>query len=120
MRNNGEDLYEFFMTIDKGIVFMDNNINGLKSHVINLQENIDKTKVDPNKIFIELNEKRNILEKNKLIIRDKMKVLDGRNRMLQVSIDKNIFYKKVVYVLLAVVISIIIIILFALSFFRIN
>ena len=37
--------------------------------------------------------------------------------MLQLSMDKNIFYKKVVYVLLSVVISILIIILFALSFF---
>jgi hypothetical protein len=118
--NNGQDVYENFMTIDKGIVLMNDNINGLKSHVINLQENIDKTKIDPNKIFNELNEKQVILEKNKSIIRNKMKVLDGRNRMLQISMDKNIFYKKVVYVLLAVVISIIIIILFALSFFRIN
>jgi len=49
-----------------------------------------------------------------------MKVLEGRNRMLQISMDKNIFYKKVVYVLLAVVISVLVIILFALSFFRIN
>lgn len=118
--NNGQDLYENFMTVDKGIVFMNDNINGLKSHVINLQENIDRTKIDPNKIFNELNEKQVILEKNKLFIHNKMKVLEGRNRMLQISMDKNIFYKKVVYVLLAVVISILIIILFALSFFRIN
>lgn len=120
MRRNGEDIYEAFMTVDRGLVFIDDNINGLKSHVINLQENIDKTKVDPVKMFNELNEKKNILEKNKLIIQNKMKVLDGRNRMLQISIDKNIFYKKVVYVLLALVISIIIIILFVLSFFKIN
>jgi hypothetical protein len=120
MRNNGEDLYESFMTVDRGIVYMDDNINALKSHVINLQENIDKTKVDPDKIFNELKEKQSILEKNKLIIENKMKILDGRNRMLQISLDKNIFYKKVVYVLLAVVISIIILLLFALSFYKIN
>jgi hypothetical protein len=120
MRNNGKDLYESFMSIDRGILLMDNNINALKTHVINLQENIDKTKVDPQKLFNELKEKQIIIENNKLIIKNKMKILDGRNRMLQISMDKNIFYKKVVYVLLSVVISIIIIILFAFSFFKIN
>jgi hypothetical protein len=47
-----------------------------------------------------------------------MKILEGRNRMLQISMDKNIFYKKVVYVLIAIVISIIVIVLFAASFFK--
>jgi hypothetical protein len=120
MRNSGKDIYENFLTVDKGITLMNDNINALKSNVINLQENIDKTKIDPEKIFNELKEKQIILEKNKEIIRDKMKILNGRNRMLQLSMDTNIYYKKVVYVLLSVVISIIIIILFALSFFKSN
>jgi hypothetical protein len=120
MRNNGEDLYENFLTVDRGIKYMADNIDSLKSNVINLQENIDKTKIDPEKIFNELNEKQVILEKNKAIIRDKLKILDGRNKMLQISMDQNIFYKKVVYVLLAVVISIFVIILFAVSFFKSN
>lgn len=118
MRNNGEDLYENFLTVDRGIKLMSDNIDLLKSNVINLQENIDKTKIDPEKIFNELKEKEVILEKNKEIIKDKLKILEGRNRMLQLSMDRNIFYKKVVYVLLAVIISIFVIILFALSFFK--
>ena len=119
MRNNdGKDLYESFMTVDGGIKFMNNQINALRSNVINLQENIQKTKVDPVKMFNELKEKQLIIEKNKVIIKDKMKVLEGRNRMLQISMDKNIFYKKVVYVLIAIVISIIVIVLFAASFFK--
>ena len=118
MRNNGEDLYESFMTVDGGIKFMNNQINALRSNVLNLQENIQKTKVDPVKMFNELREKQLIIEKNKLIIKDKMKILEGRNRMLQISMDKNIFYKKVVYVLIAIVISIIVIVLFAASFFK--
>ena len=43
MRNNGEDLYESFMTVDGGIQFMNNQINALRSNVLNLQENIQKT-----------------------------------------------------------------------------
>ena len=118
MRNNGEDLYESFMTVDGGIKFMNNQINALRSNVINLQENIQKTKVDPVKMFNELREKQLIIEKNKVIIKDKMKILEGRNKMLQISMDKNIFYKKVVYVLIAIVISIIVIVLFAASFLK--
>ena len=70
------------------------------------------------KMFNELKEKQIIMDKNREIIKNKMKILDGRNRMLQISIDKNIFYKKVVYVILSIVIAIIIIILFAVSFFK--
>ena len=120
MRNNASDLYENFLTVDIGINTMTDNINNLKSNVLYLQENIDKTKIDPEKVFNELKEKQVILEKNKAIIQDKMKILNGRNRMLQLSMDKNIFYKKVVYVLLSVVISILVIILFAISFFKSN
>ena len=118
MRNNGEDQYETFMNIDKGIEVMNDNIIALKSQTINLQENIRKTKIDPEKIFNELKEKQVVLEKNREIIKDKMKILEGRNRMLQISMDKNIFYKKVVYVILSIVIAIIVIILFAVSFFK--
>ena len=118
MRINGKDQYESFMNIDEGIGLMNNNIIALKSQTINLQENIEKTRIDPEKMFNELKEKQIIMDKNREIIKNKMKILDGRNRMLQISIDKNIFYKKVVYVILSIVIAIIVIILFAVSFFK--
>lgn len=118
MRNYTEDKYESFMNIDKGIDVMNDNIIALKSQTINLQENIEKTKINPERMFNELKEKQIILDKNREIIKNKMKILEGRNRMLQISMDKNIFYKKVVYVILSIVIAIIIIILFAVSFFK--
>jgi len=124
MRNIGEDKYEAFMNLDKiinvddAIDTMNDNIVALKSQTINLQENIMKTKVDPDKIFNELREKQIIYDKNRGIIQDKMKILEGRNRMLQISTDKNIFSKKVVYILLTITISIILIILFGISFFK--
>ena len=120
MRSNAEDPMGQFMNIDKGIDVMNDNIIALKSQTINLQENIEKTKIDPEKMFNELKEKQVILDKNKEIIREKMKILEGRNRMLQISMDKNIFYKKVVYVILSIVIAIIVLILFAVSFFKSN
>jgi hypothetical protein len=118
--NNVEDPMGQFMNIDKGIELMNDNIIALRSQTINLQENIEKTKIDPEKMFNELKEKQSILDKNKEIIRNKMKILEGRNRMLQISMDKNIFYKKVVYVILSIVIALIIVILFAISFFKSN
>jgi len=118
MRNYTEDKYESFMNIDKGIDVMNDNIIALKSQTINLQENIEKTKINPERMFNELKEKQIILDKNREIIKNKMKILEGRNRMLQISMDKNIFYKKVVYVILSIVIAIIVIILFAVSFFK--
>lgn len=120
MRSNAEDPMSKFMSIDKGIELMNDNIIALKSQTINLQENIEKTKVDPEKMFNELREKQSILDKNKEIIQNKMKILEGRNRMLQLSMDKNIFYKKIVYVILSIVIALIIIILFTVSFFKSN
>jgi hypothetical protein len=124
MRNIGEDKYEAFMNLDKiinvdnAIDTMNDNIVALKSQTINLQENIMKTKIDPDKIFNELREKQIIYDKNREIIQDKMKILEGRNRMLQISMDRNIFSKKVVYILLTITISIILIILFGISFFK--
>lgn len=120
MRNYAEDRYRSYMSVDGGIQFMNNQINALRSNVINLQENIEKTKIDPEKMFNELREKQITIENNKAIIKEKMKILEGRNRMLQVSMDKNIFYKKLVYVLIAIAISVIVIILFAVSFFKSN
>ena len=120
MRNIGEDKYESFMSLDNAIDVMNDNIVALKSQTINLQENIEKTKIDPEKIFNELREKKIIYDKNREIIQDKLKILEGRNRMLQISMDKNIFSKKVIYVLLTIVISIILIVLFGISFFKSN
>ena len=120
MRNIGEDEYESFMNLDRAIDVMNDNIVALKSQTINLQENIEKTKINPEKIFNELREKKIIYDKNREIIQNKMKILEGRNRMLQISMDKNIFSKKVVYILLTIVICIILIILFAISFFKSN
>jgi len=120
MRNIGEDKYESFMSLDNAIDVMNDNIVALKSQTINLQENIEKTKIDPEQIFNELREKKIIYDKNREIIKDKMKILEGRNRMLQISMDKNIFSKKVIYVLLTIVISIILIVLFGISFFKSN
>jgi len=118
MRGNAEDPTNQFMSIDEGIEIMNNNILGLKSQTTNLEESIEKIRLDPEKIMNEINEKKLIKEKNKNIIHEKMKILEGRNRMLQISMDKNIFYKKLVYVILAIAISIIIILLFVVSFFK--
>ena len=81
MRNNGEDLYENFLTVDRGIKLMSDNIDLLKSNVINLQENIDKTKIDPEKVFNEL-EKIRLILKFKGILFAKFKPKRKSNRII--------------------------------------
>ena len=63
MRGNAQDPMRTFMNIDNGIELMNDNIIALKSQTINLQENIRKTKVDPEKMFNELRKKQNSMKR---------------------------------------------------------
>ena len=72
----------------------------------------------------EINKKADqITEKQKQVygqsqeIEDKIKLLDTRNKMLQLSIDQNIYKKKVIYSLLSVIIALIVGMLFFYTFF---
>jgi chromosome segregation ATPase len=52
------------------------------------------------------------------LIEDKMKLIDTRNRMLQVVVEKNSYKKKVIYTLISVIIAIVIIMLVAYVYFN--
>jgi glucosamine 6-phosphate synthetase-like amidotransferase/phosphosugar isomerase protein len=56
MRGNAEDPTTQFMSIDRGIELMSENILGLKSQTTNLEESIEKIRLDPDKILNEINE----------------------------------------------------------------
>lgn len=97
---------------NKGAKIMIENSNNLRNKVINLQAKIEKQKMDMgNKMDSYMNSK-NLISENERIIRNKMEILNDRDRQLQLSIDRTIYSKKVIYSLLAVAISAIIIILF--------
>jgi len=71
-----------------------------------------------------IDEKANeISEKQKQVygqsqeIEDKIKLLDTRNKMLQLSIEQNVYKKKVIYSLLSVIIALIVGMIFFYTFF---
>jgi len=96
---------------------INNDINKINSHLLSTQSDIQ---IKQN----EIQKKANIIsEKQKQVygqtqeIDDKMQLFETRNKMLQLSIDRNIYKKKIIYSLLAVIIALIIGMLFFYSYF---
>lgn len=104
--------------LQQGIDSMSRNSRNLRNKIVNLQAKIDSQKVNLNGRLSELDDSRTMIQKNADFIKQKMDILDSRNRQLQLSIDKNIYNKKIVYVLLAVAIAVIVLILFGVSFVK--
>lgn len=113
-----QDNFEHLTNEQTAIDNMNKYINNFKGQTVDLQEDIIKTTIDYENINKNIKEKDLLIYQNNDTIKKKYNLLDDRNRMLELSIDKNIYAKKVVYTLLAISISIIIIILFVISFFR--
>jgi flagellar motility protein MotE (MotC chaperone) len=94
------------------------------------QENITQEEKDRLRAFINsqdsdiqgfdnnLKEKKEQLEALNKQIENKMKLIETRNRMLQVSIEKNNYKKKVIYTLISIILAIIIIMLVAYVYFN--
>ena len=51
-------------------------------------------------------------------IANKKKLLETRNRMLQLSIERNVYKKKVIYTLFSIILAILIIVLVSYSYFN--
>ena len=74
-------------------------------------------KADIDKKAQQISEKQKQVYGQSQEIDDKMKLLDTRNKMLQLSIDQNIYKKKVIYSLLSVIIALIVGMIFFYTFF---
>lgn len=101
--------------------------NDLIQNIDNIKVNILNTKSDINLKQSEIEKKNSILEeKQKQVygqsqeIDEKLKLLDTRNRMLQLSIDRNVYKKKVIYSLLAVIIALVVGMALLYSFYNKN
>lgn len=106
------------VNLREGTSSMASNSNNFRSEILELQNKIEKQKVDISGKKGEILNTQELIKKNRQIIRDKLNILDDRNQQLQFSIDRNIYGKKVLYILLAIVISIVVILLFVNSFFK--
>ena len=103
------------LNLVEGTKKMQTNSDNLRNKVINLQAQIKKQKIDLDARMMSLDENANQIHKNREIINSKQQILESRNRQLQLSIDKTIYYKKVVYTLLAVAIAVLVIFLLGAS-----
>lgn len=95
---------------------MAGNAANLRYNILNIQEKIEKQKMDIGEKAGEITNTQEMIERNRRIINNKMNILESRNRQLENSIDRNIYWKKVLYVLFAVIIAIIVLLLLITSF----
>ena len=90
----------------------------LRNKIYNIQSDIEKQRMDLKDKEMQYKTTKGLVKYNKDIIEKKLRLLDNRNRQLELSIDRNIYWKKILYVLLALVILVIVILLFLSSIMK--
>jgi hypothetical protein len=110
-----KDLLENFTTLStentQDLSFIKNEILNTKS-VINETSNLIEKKSDA------LEEKQKQVYGQTKEIEDKMRLLETRDKMLQLSIDRNLYKKKVIYSLFSVILAFVIIMICFYAFFN--
>lgn len=105
------------------IINLDNSINRIKEHeenlkrkALNMQLKVLNNKLHLNDINDDFYNVKNTMKMNDKIIQEKMEILSTRDQQLQDSINKTIFNKKVLYIILTLLIALIVTILLVYSF----
>ena len=115
-----EDLMESFdvpnLDNQPAIKSYTNQLNNVKTNILSTQAQIDQQASEIEKKTLQLEEKQKQVFGQSQELEDKMKLLDTRNKMLQLSIERNVYKKKVIYSLLAVIIAFLVGMLFFYSF----
>jgi len=96
---------------------VEREIRDIDNYLINTKGEIMTKKADIDKKAQQISEKQKQVYGQSQEIEDKMKLLDTRNKMLQLSIDQNIYKKKVIYSLLSIIIALIVGMIFFYTFF---
>jgi len=93
------------------------DINSLKNYLINTNSQIILKKAEIDEKAKQISDKQKQVYGQSQEIEDKLILLDTRNKMLQLSIDQNVYKKKVIYSLLSIIIALIVGMLFFYTFF---
>ena len=93
------------------------DINSLKNYLINTNSQIILKKAEIDEKAKQISDKQKQVYGQSQEIEDKLKLLDTRNKMLQLSIDQNVYKKKVIYSLLSIIIALIVGMIFFYTFF---
>lgn len=83
-------------------------IASLNTKITDLNNEISENEAILNNYTDDMLGKREMLNKQKKILEDKMRLMRTRDRMLQLSIEKNVYKRKVIYTLVAMILGIII------------
>jgi hypothetical protein len=82
-------------------------IEAIDRYLLTTNAEITTKKAEIDKKAQQISEKQKQVYGQSQEIEDKVKLLDTRNKMLQLSIDQNIYKKKVMYSLLSIIIALI-------------
>jgi len=93
-------------------------LNNVQSNILNYQQKINEQNSLIDKKANQLEGKQKQVFGQSQEIDDKLKLLETRNRMLQLSIERNVYKKKVIYSLLAVIVALIMGMLVFYSFYN--
>ena len=114
--NNGASNINIAL-VDQSNAKLSNDINNINDHLVETQYEIQKKQNEIQKKANIISEKQKQVYGQTQEIDDKIQLFETRNKMLQLSIDRNIYKKKVIYSLLAIIIALIVGMLFFYSYF---
>ena len=105
------------------IVNFDSSINlakehekNLKNEALNMQLKIMGQNLDLNERASDLSNLQNLINRNRAIIDEKRNILNTRDVQLENTINNTIFNKKVLYIFICIIITLIVVILLVYSF----
>lgn len=102
-------------TINRDVAEMETNIGVIKNNILKTQAQIQMQDEDIRLRQQALKNKNMQIMGQEKEIQKKMELLETRNKQLQLSIDRNIFKKKVIYTLLSIIIAILVLLLIGYS-----
>ena len=106
-----KDLLENFEPVNQDLQY-------IKKEILNTQAIINETSTLIEKKADTLDEKQKQVYGQTKEIEDKMRLLETRDKMLQLSIDRNFYKKKVIYSLFSVILAFVILMICFYAFFN--
>jgi len=110
-----KDLLENFRPVDPE---RSQDLNFIKREILNTQSIVNQTSGLIEKKADDLEEKQKQVYGQTKEIEDKMRLLETRNKMLELSINRNLYKKKVIYSLFSVILAFVIIMICFYAFFN--
>jgi hypothetical protein len=110
-----KDLLENYTNVSQGQA---QNLNYIKNEILTAKSVINETSDQIEKKADSLDEKQKQVYGQTKEIEDKMSLLETRDKMLELSINRNLYKKKVIYSLFSVILAFVILMICFYAFFN--